>query len=134
MCHSADFFTVISDTHYESITCHDQRSGKHARDTVHAKLFRHDEEVHNSSHGPMGRGNLRQVAGPERLWETHGAGLPLRGVIRLWIGLGSLWNLNGRGCAVYRVKGCRHKAWRASLSLDRRRFLIVAVLGALLEA
>jgi hypothetical protein len=32
---------------------------------------------------------------PERLWETHGFRLPLRGVIRLWIGLGSLWNLDG---------------------------------------
>jgi hypothetical protein len=32
---------------------------------------------------------------PERLWETRGSRLPLRGVIRLRIGLGSLWNLDG---------------------------------------
>ena len=30
----------------------------------------------------------------ERLWETRGSRLPLRGVIRLWIAIGSLWNLD----------------------------------------
>ena len=35
------------------------------------------------------RVNLRQVVRPERLWETGGSRLPLRGVIRLWIGTGS---------------------------------------------
>ena len=39
--------------------------------------------------------NLRPVVRPERLWETRGSRLPLRGVIRLWIGIGSLWNLDG---------------------------------------
>jgi orotate phosphoribosyltransferase-like protein len=29
------------------------------------------------------------------LWETRGSRLPLRGVIRLGIGIGSLWNLDG---------------------------------------
>ena len=30
----------------------------------------------------------------EQLWETRGSRLPLRGVIGLWIGSGSLWNLD----------------------------------------
>jgi hypothetical protein len=34
--------------------------------------------------------NLQQVVRPEQLWETGGSRLPLRGVIRLGIGLGSL--------------------------------------------
>jgi hypothetical protein len=38
---------------------------------------------------------LRQVVHPEQLWETRGPSLPLRGVMRLWIGIGSLWNLDG---------------------------------------
>jgi hypothetical protein len=38
--------------------------------------------------------NLRQVVRPERLWETRGSGLPLRGVIGLWIAIGSLLNLD----------------------------------------
>ena len=38
--------------------------------------------------------NLRQVVGPEQLWETRGSSLPLHGVIGLWIGIGSLWNLD----------------------------------------
>jgi hypothetical protein len=36
-----------------------------------------------------------QVVCPERLRETRGSRLPLRGVIRLWIGIGSLGNLDG---------------------------------------
>jgi hypothetical protein len=43
----------------------------------------------------MGHGNLRQVVRPERLLETRGSRLPLRGVIRLRIGIGSLWGLDG---------------------------------------
>jgi hypothetical protein len=39
--------------------------------------------------------NLRQVVHPERLWESRGSRLPLRGVIRLWIAIGSLQNLDG---------------------------------------
>ena len=39
--------------------------------------------------------NLRQVVRPGRLWETRGSRLPLRGVIRLWIGIGSLGHLDG---------------------------------------
>jgi hypothetical protein len=39
--------------------------------------------------------NLRQVGRPKRLWETRGSRLPLRGVIRLWIGIGSVRNLDG---------------------------------------
>jgi hypothetical protein len=39
--------------------------------------------------------NLRQVVRPERLWEARGSRLPLRGVIRLRIGIGSLGNLDG---------------------------------------
>ena len=38
--------------------------------------------------------DLRQVVRLERLWETRGSRLPLRGVIRLWIAIGSLWNLD----------------------------------------
>ena len=38
--------------------------------------------------------NLRQVVRPERLWETRGSRLPLRSVFRLWIGIGTLWNLD----------------------------------------
>ena len=30
----------------------------------------------------------------EQLWGTRGSRLPLRGVIRLWIAIGSLWNLD----------------------------------------
>jgi hypothetical protein len=39
--------------------------------------------------------NLRQVGRPKRLWETRGSRLPLRGVIRLSIGIGSVRNLDG---------------------------------------
>ncbi len=39
--------------------------------------------------------NLRQVVRLERLPETRGSRLPLRRVFRLWIGIGSLWNLDG---------------------------------------
>jgi hypothetical protein len=39
--------------------------------------------------------NLRHVVRPEQLWETCGSRLPLRGAIRLWIGIDSLWNLHG---------------------------------------
>jgi hypothetical protein len=47
------------------------------------------------AHQPPGQAfidhvNLRQVVRPERLWETRGSRLPLRGVIRLWISVGSL--------------------------------------------
>jgi hypothetical protein len=38
---------------------------------------------------------LWQVVCPEQLRETRGFRLPLRGVIRLWIGIGSLLNLDG---------------------------------------
>jgi hypothetical protein len=62
---------------------------------VHANVFRRNEEVGKSSHGPMDHWNLRQVVCFERLWETRGSRLPLRGVIRLRIGIGSLWNLDG---------------------------------------
>src|SRR5450755_5067627 len=47
----------------------------------------------SSSQAFMDHVNLRQVVRPERLWETRGSRLPLRGVIRLRIGIGSLWNL-----------------------------------------
>lgn len=39
--------------------------------------------------------NLRQVVRPRGLWETRSSRLPLRGVIRLWIGIGCPWNLDG---------------------------------------
>jgi hypothetical protein len=39
--------------------------------------------------------NLRPVVRPERLWETRGSRLPLRRVFRLWIGIGSFWNMDG---------------------------------------
>src|SRR5882672_4992642 len=49
--------------------------------------------------------NLRQVGRPKRLWETRGSRLPLRGVIRLWIDIGSVRSLMGRGGAVQRGEG-----------------------------
>jgi hypothetical protein len=54
-----------------------------------------DEHVYKNSHVFIDHVNLRQVVCAERLWETRGSRLPLRGVIGLWIGVGSLWNLDG---------------------------------------
>src|SRR5882724_10851872 len=50
----------------------------------------------------------------EQLWETRGSRLPLRGVIGLWIAIGSLWNLDrprqrsptGRGSRAARARIC----------------------------
>jgi len=49
--------------------------------------------------------NLRQVGRPKRLWETRGSRLPLRGGVRLWIDIGSVRSLMGRGGAVQRDEG-----------------------------
>ena len=51
------------------------------------------EELPN--HGHTDPCDLRQVARLEQLWEARGSRLPLRGLVRLWIGIGALWNLNG---------------------------------------
>jgi hypothetical protein len=59
-----------------------------------ADVFRRDQQVHKGSHGLVDHGNLRQVVRPERLWKTRGSGLPVRGMIRLWIGIGCPWNLD----------------------------------------
>src|SRR5450631_62353 len=53
--------------------------------------------VWRERHNRLCRGGRtgRSSSFPERLRETRGSRLPLRRVLRLWIGIGSLWNLGG---------------------------------------
>jgi hypothetical protein len=61
----------------------------------------HGEPNVHVGHGMARRGTVPErsesAAGnsPEQLWETRGSRLPLPGVFRLWIGIGSLGNLDG---------------------------------------
>ena len=58
----------------------------------------HGEPNVHVGHGRRGavpkRSESAAGSSPEQLWETRGSSLPLHGVIGLWIGIGSLWNLD----------------------------------------
>jgi hypothetical protein len=53
------------------------------------------------------------------LWETHGSRLPLRGVIRSWIGIGSLGNLDGTRRRS--PSGCNRQIFIAGIAVIRQK-------------
>src|SRR6185369_2096230 len=62
----------------------------------------------------------RSAAGTSRwLWETRGSRLPLRRVFRLWIGIGSLGNLDGPRRR--RPTGCGRQIFTAGIAVIRQK-------------